>query len=417
LDPIQQVGGDGVNGITRSNTIASVVATDGNIHLDAGSAKAMYLNFYSGTSGVNFGNGATGIIGSMSSTGLLTANASVYTPIFYDNNNSGYYVDPASTSNLNSVNAVTLTASGTSYASGTGGFASSTYAVGARNPIWRFGNADGYGLSYFQGTAGIGSQDTIGVHFGTATAAGSPFQFRADGYAYVSGYLEGGASVRGPIFYDSNNTGYYIDPTSSSNINTITAQEYYTNGWFRNNDSNEGLYNTTTTQHLSSNTNGYWDMSSTTTVSAIRFYTGGHVTSLRGYVYANNGNEIGFLNSAGSWSLRCDNSGNTTATGDVTAYSDRRVKENIETVTGALDKVNKLRGVYYNRVDSEDKQRKVGVIAQEVLEVLPEVVGQDSDGMYNVAYGNMAGLFIEAIKEQQTQIDELKQLVKQLTQK
>jgi hypothetical protein len=152
-------------------------------------------------------------------------------------------------------------------------------------------------------------------------------------------------------------------------------------------------------------------------VSAIRFYTGGHVTSLRGYVYANSSNEIGFLNSGGSWSLRVDNSGNAYATGDVTAFSDRRVKENIVTVENALEKVNALRGVYYNRIDSDDKKRKVGVIAQEILEVVPEVVGQDSDGMYSVAYGNLSGLFIEAIKEQQTQIEELKQLVNQLISK
>ena len=196
-----------------------------------------------------------------------------------------------------------------------------------------------------------------------------------------------------------------------------TFSELYTNGWFRNNDSNEGLYNQTTTQHWSSNTNGYWDASSTTSVSAIRFWTGGHVSSLRGYVYANNSNEIGFLNSAGNWSLRMDNSGNAVASGDVTAYSDSRVKENVNTLQNALEKVTALRGVSYTRIDSDDKKTKIGVIAQEILEVVPEVVGQDSDGMYNVAYGNLAGLFIEAIKEQQTQIDELKQLVKQLTQK
>jgi hypothetical protein len=50
----------------------------------------------------------------------------------------------------------------------------------------------------------------------------------------------------------------------------------------------------------------------------------------------------------------------------------------------------------------------VGVIAQEILEVIPEVVGQDNDGMYNVSYGNIVGVLIEAIKEQQKQIDELK---------
>jgi hypothetical protein len=95
---------------------------------------------------------------------------------------------------------------------------------------------------------------------------------------------------------------------------TITGTDIYASNWFRNTQSNEGLYNEVTTQHLSSNANGYWDMSSTTSFSGIRFYTGGHVSSLRGYVYANTSNEIGFLNSGGNWSLRCDNSQNVHVT-------------------------------------------------------------------------------------------------------
>lgn len=114
----------------------------------------------------------------------------------------------------------------------------------------------------------------------------------------------------------------------------------------------------------------------------------------------------GWSAAANRWQL--DMSGNMTVAGDVTAYSDARVKENIVTVENALDKVLNLRGVYYNRTDSDDKRRKVGVIAQEIMEVIPEVVAQDNEGMYNVSYGNIVGVLIEAIKEQQKQIDELK---------
>ena len=79
-----------------------------------------------------------------------------------------------------------ITSGGRISASGTGGFASSTYAAGARNPIWRFGDADGFGLSYFQGSAGVGGGDTIGFHFGTATAAGSFFQINQGAGTVVS---------------------------------------------------------------------------------------------------------------------------------------------------------------------------------------------------------------------------------------
>jgi hypothetical protein len=114
---------------------------------------------------------------------------------------------------------------------------------------------------------------------------------------------------------------------------------------------------------------------------------------------------------------KLDVSGTIRATGDVIAYSDARVKENVETLDGALDKVMKMRGVSYNKIGEQEK--KVGVIAQEILEVLPEVVSQDETGTYSVAYGNISAVLIEAIKEltntvkeQQKQIDELKSKLK-----
>jgi hypothetical protein len=94
--------------------------------------------------------------------------------------------------------------------------------------------------------------------------------------------------------------------------------------------------------------------------------------------------------------------GTITATGDITAFSDERLKSDIETIDNALDKVMNMRGVSYTK----QAEKGIGVIAQEVEKVLPEVV---TDGEYkSVAYGNMVGVLIEAIKEQQKQIDELK---------
>ena len=103
---------------------------------------------------------------------------------------------------------------------------------------------------------------------------------------------------------------------------------------------------------------------------------------------------------------KLDVNGTIRATGDVIAYSDARVKENVNTIENALDKVNQLRGVEYNKI-GDDKQ-SIGVIAQEIEKVLPQVVHEDSEGMKSVAYGNIVGVLVEAIKEQQQQIDELK---------
>lgn len=104
--------------------------------------------------------------------------------------------------------------------------------------------------------------------------------------------------------------------------------------------------------------------------------------------------------------------GNLTATGDVTAFSDARLKENVETIDNALEKVCGLRGVSYEK----DGKKGIGVIAQEVEEVVPEVVGthDDKDATRTVAYGNMVGVLIEAIKEQQQQIENLKAKVTEL---
>jgi hypothetical protein len=114
--------------------------------------------------------------------------------------------------------------------------------------------------------------------------------------------------------------------------------------------------------------------------------------------------------------------GTFTATGDVVAYSDIRVKENIKPLTSALSKVLELNGYFYNRTDLKDKSTKIGFIAQEVEKVVPELVTYDSlQDKYAVSYGNTTALLVEAIKEQQaqiesqkTEIEELKDLVKQL---
>jgi hypothetical protein len=120
-----------------------------------------------------------------------------------------------------------------------------------------------------------------------------------------------------------------------------------------------------------------------------------------------NGTNVGIGTTSLSYAL--DVAGTIRATGDVIAYSDARVKENVNTITDALTKVISLRGVSYTRKDTDDKSEKVGVIAQEVLEILPQVVQQDAEGNYSVAYGNIVGVLIEAIKELKAEIDILKQ--------
>jgi len=98
--------------------------------------------------------------------------------------------------------------------------------------------------------------------------------------------------------------------------------------------------------------------------------------------------------------------GTLTATGDVIAYSDERLKENVKTLNGS--KVLKMRGVSFDRSDTG--KFSSGVIAQELQKIAPELV-VDDNGTLGVAYGNLAGYLIEAIKKQQKQINKLTKII------
>jgi hypothetical protein len=138
------------------------------------------------------------------------------------------------------------------------------------------------------------------------------------------------------------------------------------------------------------------------------------------YLVANGG--IGIMTSTTSSSYAMYVAGSIYATANVVAYSDRRAKKDIVTIDNALEKTNKLRGVYYKKIEEDIKdeahhdKRQMGVIAQEVLEIAPEVVTYDKENdKYGVAYANMAGLFIEAIKELTDKVATLEAKLEQLT--
>ena len=131
----------------------------------------------------------------------------------------------------------------------------------------------------------------------------------------------------------------------------------------------------------------------------------GHISqmgySTSDYMISESSSFTWYINGGSRLSL--SSSGNLTATGDVTAYSDERLKDNIRTVDNALNMVEDMRGVFYDK----DGKAGVGVIAQEIQKVLPEVVNEEGDYL-SVAYGNVVGVLIEAIKELKAEIEELK---------
>ena len=131
---------------------------------------------------------------------------------------------------------------------------------------------------------------------------------------------------------------------------------------------------------------------------------------------------------SGSAKYSWDTSGNFIATGDITAYgtpSDLRLKDLKGKVSNALSSIIKLNGYRFDWKEDKSKlfvlKEDIGVIAQEVADVFPELARTNEDGFMSVRYQGLTAVLIEAIKEQQTQIesqkseiDELKDLVKQL---
>jgi len=107
-------------------------------------------------------------------------------------------------------------------------------------------------------------------------------------------------------------------------------------------------------------------------------------------------------------------SGNICYTGSIGACSDIRYKRNIHTLGKALEKVSKLRGVSFEwRQDEYPEQKfssagQIGLIAQEVRDIVPEIVSETDDGYYNVDYTKLTPLLIEAIKELKAENEELR---------
>ncbi len=444
----------------------------------------------------------------------VTASTDMRAPLFYDTDNTSYYLDPAHAStSLSTTGKWFMQGSHSSariqlnYAHGSDATNSGTLTAWVSEPGITYENAgiganihvngqysgraydDGYGvyLRFVKGDGGMEGWNTTGTA-GTAGGQGTK-RWWCDG----SGNLYGQTSMRTPIFYDSDDTGYYTNPASTSNMNTIGAAVVNTtaltatgtatfnggNNYFNPDSDSQlwignagtdalaiyggsgdtiylggnntwqmyfatnnycysrtwislgaaaGIFSSTNGAHFYPNGNytyGTWQINGVRNgYTGMYMYNAGVVTAMydsggnggeycttNGWTtYYHRGNDcLGIVDSTTSSSYGLYVSKSIYSTADVVAYSDRRAKENIVTVDNALDKVSKLRGVYYNKKEGDDKSRKVGVIAQEVKEVLPEVVTYAKDvDKYGVDYGKINGLLIEAIKDLKKEVEELK---------
>jgi hypothetical protein len=137
----------------------------------------------------------------------------------------------------------------------------------------------------------------------------------------------------------------------------------------------------------------------------LNYFSGGS-----GVVFGNGATGVvGTMTGSGDLNIN----GNFVANGNVSAFSDARIKKDIQRIIDPIGKVKLLNGVTYTRLDNEE--RGTGLIAQDVQAVLSEAVAENQDGMLSVMYGNLVGLLVEAIKDQQKQIDGLMFEVEQIS--
>jgi hypothetical protein len=370
---------------------------------------------------------------------FLIDGSSIRAPLYYDSTNTSYYFRPASSDTGYLRGRLTFG----DYGAGIVGSYSSyryqlVFSMGAAytGAIDGTSVSGGYGLWYSHPNAG-GVASNLSSH-GLMNIVNGSFQ------ASLDASMRAVSDMRSPIYYDIDNTGYYVNAASTSylyHLQLSGASYFRPSSWIQL-DSVYGLYwpnnyglhvrandqSTYTQLCIQGSKNSYGGILDLySSVNGIMYDSGGNggvyrEANGRWYFYHLVGNNcMGINTSTTSSSYGLYVSGGIYSTGNVVAYSDARRKANVVTVGGALDKVAQLRGVYYTRIPGEDDEktdpnrREIGVIAQEVNEILPEVVTYAADiDEYGVQYGNFAGLFIEAIKELKSQVATLNAEVAEL---
>ena len=239
------------------------------------------------------------------------------------------------------------------------------------------------------GTATISTEVSSNSH--KITESGARWYNISASYLGFSTWLQG-----------SSTPGLYF-PTSGSGDHWYPSAATY--GSFNMNGSKNGYSGIF--QAYSGVWNGMYDSAG----------NGGDYYSGLWYTYFHRANTcmgIGTSSTSSSYGLYV--SGAIYSTGDIIAYSDARIKTNVKLIDSPLDKVMAMRGVYYNRIDEGELtsrksvgERCVGMIAQELNEVLPEAVTYAKDvDKYGIDYGKVTSVLIEAIKELKNEVNELR---------
>lgn len=274
----------------------------------------------------------------------------------------------------------------------------------------------GSGIWNSSGNVGIGTQSptyrldvqggSMGVHGSLSNmyfnSAGNQLVFERPGANYINASSPNG-------YFDFIVNGNTTSDTAAALRIHANGQVYIPNGSLNVTDGT----NTTTVGPTSISTKNISSYS--TSVSAAVLGTSGvGGTGVQGVsngasgygIYGSNSNTSGY----GIW---C-NSGRCGGNQGWTNASDRRLKENIKTITSGLDKVMQLRGVQYEWKKDDTDKKNIGFIAQEVMEVVPEVVVQNADGYYSIQESAINAVLVEAVKELKAENDDLRERIEKL---
>jgi hypothetical protein len=475
---------------------------------DSDQGESRYLHCNGGALGF-LGNTGSWIFRTTNSSGELYG--SMFADIYYDRNNTAYYIDPVGTSVITALS-----------------FASSTNGAN----LWG-ANDWGLRLSTNSGYIQFGPANTGHAHIYTDR---SNFYFNQQ-LIVNGGSVINTSDIRASIFYDLDNTAYYVNGQGGSRLNEITIDQGYNFGWWRN-YGQQGLYNQDYGVHFYGTNSEGWAITGSGGNIQLQFRSN-HNSAIRGYLYCDTANTMGFLTSGGNWRFQCNDAGQCTAAGDLrapifydsndTGYyadfnslsdsavrvrggtlhgpnatwgayllvggngrnnyinsgtpsvcatngnlhldagsgfetyinyydgnniyfgggqdnivgrinssgvltmandviafgspSDESLKENIKPIDKALDKLLGINGVYFDWKEDTDAssltklKSDIGFIAQQVKGVLPELVRENDNGLLSLRDKGIIAITVEAIKEQQKQIDELKEIISNLVKK
>lgn len=383
----------------------------GVVTLEGGYNDGFYIYPTGSTNGITFG-----IIGAYSyATNQFRA------PIYYDSANTGYYIDANSDSNLYRLstylsprdNNTNWNTAFTNTPAMSKAYHADISSGGPAGTWWFYESMRHSNSSNYWGTQiAWGWEDNANRLFQRNISNGSfgtwyEYLNTSDrtynGNLYMTGSIRSTSSdMRAPIFYDQSDTAWFCDPNGTSKFSTVgiqtppTASSYLNIGGY--NAYGGGGYN-------------------------------GFMTIFNGWGSATNPYQYWRLNGAGGFEIvnspynavlfTFTQGGDFTAAGNVTAYSDRKLKTDFLQIDNAIEKVLKLNGMTFTRIDKEDTTtRYAGLIAQDVVEVLPEAVQINETMSYgevmSVDYNGTIALLVEAIKEQQAHINSLQEQINQI---